>query len=115
MHTKHSKFGDKGQYFYLSKEDLGNVIGADKFNAISSSGNVFTVVQKGSRSWEGKVRIWTRDSEGNNNPHGRREEGIADGQWIKGDTIGLKGCTSKPRPGRIYSIFVIYLNNIHKK
>ena len=91
------------------------MIGADKFNAISSSGNVFTVIQKGSKSWEGKVRIWTRDSVGNSNPHGRREEGTADGQWKKGDTIGLKGCTSKPRPGRVYFIFVIYLNNVYCK
>ena len=113
LHTKHSTFGDKGQYFYVSKEELSKMIGIDKFNAIPSTGNVITVIQKGSQSWEGRVRIWSRDSDGNSNPHGRREEGVADGQWKNGDTIALKGCTSKPRPGRIYSIFVIDFNNIH--
>ena len=90
------------------------MIGIDKFNAIPSTGNVFTVIQKGSQPWEGKVRIWARDSDGNINPHGRREEGVADGQWKKGDTIALKACTPKPRPGRIYSIFAFDLSNIQK-
>ena len=86
------------------------MIGIDKFNALTASGNVFTVVQKGSQSWEGRVRVWPRDSDGNSNPHGRREEGVADGQWKTGDTIALKGCTPKPRPGRIYFIFAFDLN-----
>ena len=90
------------------------MIGTDKFDAISDGGTVFTIVQKGSQSWEGRVRIWPRNSDGTSNPHGRREEGTAAGQWKKGDTIALKGCTSKPGPGRIYSIFASDLNNIHK-
>ena len=61
LHTKHSTFGDKGQYFYVSKEELSKMIGIDKFNAIPSTGNVITVIQKGSQSWEGRVRIWSRD------------------------------------------------------
>ena len=53
-------------------------------------GKVFEVNQEGSRSWYGRVIVWT----GPPGPHGRRDprNEAKSGQWAIGDTIKMDNC-----------------------
>ena len=66
------------------------------------SQKTFEVMQYGSQSWTGQVKVWKDES----GAHGRRDpkDGAADGQWKTGDTI-------KHYPG-IHEFNVIYTNPI---
>ena len=58
--------------------------------------NTFEVIQRGSKSWTGTIKVW--NSSNQNGFHGRRdtgEKGIKNaetGEWAQGDTIQLKPC-----------------------
>ena len=54
------------------------------------SGQQFDVVQKGSRTWSGRIIVWKKNSKPA--AHGRRLEGSAANQWATGDTIDMKIC-----------------------
>ena len=66
------------------------------------SQKTFEVMQYGSQSWTGQVKVWKDES----GAHGRRDpyDGAADGQWKTGDTI-------KHYPG-IHEFNIIYTNPI---
>ena len=85
MHTKHSS-GDNGRYFFFSNEELTKLVGDDNWN-----GQELEIVQYGSRSWKGKVIVW-RVASGS---HGRKVDGVANGDWNEGDTIMLQTCSKE--------------------
>ena len=91
LHTAHEN-GDTGNYFYFSEDEFSRMVGHENWD-----GETFEVVQEGSQSWTGEVKVWKRES-GN---HGRRKTGDGDGQWEEGDTISLKSCLE----GRIYTLY----------
>ena len=82
LHTRHWKEGENGKYFYFSEDKFSEMVGSEDW-----SGKTFDVIQIGSQDWKGKVRVWKRDS----GAHGRRDEGVAVGQWATGDKIKLSG------------------------
>ena len=61
-------------------------------------GEEFEVYQDGSHSWKGKVMVWAT-LDGKPNPHGRKSEGSADGDWKKLDAIALSSCG---KPGKTF-------------
>ena len=50
----------------------------------------YEVIQRGSMSWTGTIRVWNSSNEYGAN--GRRNAGAAAGNWAQGDTIQLKAC-----------------------
>ena len=97
MHTNHRKHGDTGKYFFFADEQFSAMVGYEDW-----SQKTFEVMQYGSQSWTGQVKVWKDES----GAHGRRDpyDGAADGQWKTGDTI-------KHYPG-IHEFNVIYTNPI---
>ena len=51
----------------------------------------YEVIQRGSKSWTGTIRVWD-GSTGLYGLAGRRDTGFAPGNWAPGDTIQLKAC-----------------------
>ena len=51
----------------------------------------FDVIQEGSQSWTGWVKVW-KVVEVHGEAHGRRLRGRSSGQWVKGDTTKLTSC-----------------------
>ena len=100
LHTKHPKHdaNDTGKYFFFSKEEFSNMVGYENWNR-----QEFEINQQGSRSWKGKVIVW---SDGEFGSHGRKvtedyDWGFEWRDWKKGDMIKLLKCS---QPGRIYCI-----------
>ena len=96
LHTNHSS-GNNGKYFFFSVEDFNEMAGNDEWH-----GKVFEGNQEGSRSWDGKVRVW----KGPPGPHGRREPGneANAGQWAIGDTIKMNHCVESGINSRLKEI-----------
>ena len=78
MNTNHWQLGDTGKYFYFAEEEFSTMVGYEDW-----SDKLFEVMQHGSQSWTGQVKVWKHDS----GAHGRRDSGSAAGQWHAGDTI----------------------------
>ena len=53
------------------------------------NGQEFEIVQYGSHSWRGKVKVWNVAS----GSHGRKVDGAANGDWKKDDMIMLQTCS----------------------
>ena len=66
----------------------------------------FEVVQNGSHSWEGIVKVWSEYG----SPYGGKLEEAAPGDWEISDTITLKSCSN---PGKMsclhFKIFLSFL------
>ena len=88
LHTKHWRDGDNGAYFYFSEEDFNEMVGNEDWD-----NETFDVIQEGSQSWTGWVKVW-KHTQG---AHGRRLRGRSSGQWAKGDTIKLTSCINAGR------------------
>ena len=97
LHTKHSS-GDNGRYFFFSKEEFSKLVGDDNWN-----GQEFEIVQYGSHSWRGKVKVWSVAS----GSHGRKVDGDANGDWKKDDTIMLQTCSKEGKILSYKNIFEI--------
>ena len=82
LHTTHNDKGDNGQYFFFDENDFGAKVGLSDW-----SGKTFKVFQKGSRDWNGKVKVWKGSS--SNGAHGRRDEGSSSNQWAANDEIEI--------------------------
>ena len=52
----------------------------------------FDVIQEGSQTWYGRVKVWKHGG-----AHGRRASGSRSGQWAKDDTIKLTSCVNAGR------------------
>ena len=80
LNTNHWQQGDTGKYFYFAEEEFSTMVGYEDW-----SGKTFEVMQLGSQSWTGQVKVWKHVS----GAHGRREplSGASAGQWQTGDTI----------------------------
>ena len=91
LHTKHPDHGDRGQYFFFDENDFTKMVGGKEWN-----GKNYEVIQRGSRSWTGTIKVWGRRNQ--NGANGRRDSGksgienAAAGEWAQGDTIQLKAC-----------------------
>ena len=61
------------------------MVGNDEWHS-----KIFEVNQEGSRSWDGRGKVWI----GPLGPHGRRDpkNEAKSGQWVTGDTIKMKSC-----------------------
>ena len=101
LHTKHSS-GDNGRYFFFSKEEFSKLVGDDNWN-----GQEFEIVQYGSHSWRGKVKVWSVAS----GSHGRKVDGVANGDWKKDDTIMLQTCSKEGKILNHKNIFEIASKN----
>ena len=55
------------------------------------NGKNYEVIQRGSNSWTGMIKVWDENI-GAYDTHGRRSAGSAAGNWAQGDTIQLKAC-----------------------
>ena len=91
IHTKHPKYGDRGKYFFFDENDFAKMVGKKEWNDEN-----YEVIQRGSRSWTGTIKVW--GSSNQHGGHGRRDtekkgiENAAAGEWAQGDTIQLKAC-----------------------
>ena len=90
LHTDHDIIGDTGKYFFFSQEEFNKMVGNENWN-----GKEIEIVQVGSTSWKGKVKVWGFTTI----PHGRKSNGAADGDWATSDTITLQGCSKQ---GNLY-------------
>ena len=88
LHTTHPK-NDKGEYFFFDDNQFSSMVGSTNWNAKD-----FDILQKGSRTWKGTIRVWNGKN-GGLSAHGRRQKGQADNQWSTGDTIEMKVCKSR--------------------
>ena len=66
MNTNHWQNGDTGKYFYFAEEEFSTMVGYEDW-----SDKLFEVMQHGSQSWTGQVKVWKHDS----GAHGRRDSG----------------------------------------
>ena len=78
LHTKHTKHGDTGKYFYFDQNKFDAMIGSSDW-----SRKIFNIIQKGSIDWSGPVKVWR------NPAHGRRWPGESNNQWVTGDTLEI--------------------------
>ena len=91
LHTNHPRHGDNGKYFFLDEKDFNNMVGKKDWKD-----NTFEVIQRGSKSWTGTIKVW--NSSNQYGFHGRRDTGetgiknAETGEWAQGDTIQLKAC-----------------------
>ena len=82
---------DVGVNFEFSAEEFSKMVGFDDWHE-----HEFRVVQSGSLSWEGMVRVY--QSKDFKSPTGRKS--FAAGGWKVNDTFTLKSCSN---PGKISS------------
>jgi len=80
-------YGDAGEYFEFSAKEFSEMVGFDDWGK-----DVYRIVQSGSHSWEGMVRVQIRKDNGT--PFGRRAFNGAKDAWKVGDTISLKSCVN---------------------
>ena len=92
LHTKHPRYGDRGQYFFFDENDFTKMVGEKEW-----SHKHYEVIQRGSRGWTGTIEVWGGSNQ--IGAHGRRDTGKtgiaaspAEGKWAQGDTIQLKAC-----------------------
>ena len=93
LNTNHPDNGDNGKYFYFDKGEFTKMFGKADWN-----GKRYDVVQRGSKTWTGKVVVWdgtTGKYAGTGRYSGRRDSGAVDGNWAAGDTIQLKACVEQ--------------------
>ena len=83
-----------GRYFTFSEEEMNQMLGTRDWDQ-----KVIKVVQKGSRSWAGEVKIYNDNKymfsewlTGEWRIYGERATGGADWQWKAGDSIHLSSC-----------------------
>ena len=90
-HTHHPLLGDTGKFFFFDENDFNKMVGDTGWNSKS-----YEVIQRGSKNWTGKVRVW--DSSSPYGASGRTDLGdkgyknAKAGDWAQGDTIQLKAC-----------------------
>ena len=88
LHTTHPT-NDKGKYFFFDDYQFSSMVGSANWH-----GKNFDVLQKGSKTWKGSIRVWKGEN-GGISAHGRRVNGDADNQWSTGDKIEMKTCKRK--------------------
>ena len=81
-HSPHKE----GKYFYFLPYEFTQMVGTDRW-----AGKEFEIIQYGSNSWTGKVKVWDVDM--GQGGYGYKVNGKAEGDWKKGDTITLKACS----------------------
>ena len=59
----------------------------------------YEVIQRGSKMWTGKVKVWDGSTGELKTVHGRRHADAVAGNWAPGDTIQLKACVGCAEPG----------------
>ena len=74
----------RGSHFFFLPEEFTKMVGTDRWR-----GKEFEVIQDGSKSWTGKVEVWSVAT----GAHGQKVDGYAEGDWRAGDTITLKACS----------------------
>ena len=87
-HTVHHKHGDHGKYFHFNEKAMDYMVGNTDWEY-----KVFNIIQSGSRTWSGSVKVWRSTSDTDAN--GRRNFHGAENQWSPGDTIVMHNCRRK--------------------
>ena len=59
----------------------------------------YEVIQRGSKMWTGKVKVWDGSTGEYKVVSGRRAAGEVAGNWAPGDTIQLQACVACAEPG----------------
>ena len=83
LHTTHPN-NDKGKYFFFDDNQFSSMVGSTNWHAKN-----FDILQKGSQTWKGTIRVW-KGEKGGILAHGRRVKGEADNQSSTGDKIEIK-------------------------
>ena len=103
-----------GRYFTFSEEEMNQMLGTRDWDQ-----KKIKVVQKGSRSWVGEVKIYNNNNymfsqwlTGEWRIYGERATGGADWQWKAGDSIHLSSCvpTGEKWLQILQNLFLQYLS-----
>ena len=97
-----------GMFFFFDgfEDEMTELFGYSGWNA-----KTVEVVQRGSQTWTGTVKVWSERRDG------RRDEGEGEGQWQAGDTLTAKACAENgshiETSIRCYYPIYFYLQLLH--
>ena len=89
-HTAHVKHGNNGKYFYFDEKTFDYMVGHTDWNV-----KTFDIIQRGSRTWSGSVKVWRSSSDSDANGRRNPYEDAAENQWSPEDTLVMQNCGRK--------------------